>query len=200
MEDQKTGQNLNQFFDLSRRTKELKNASEKFLQRITDETLQLHFTKDHLFHSKYFIFEHVAFTEGDNQRFSVSKAIFNNLKGSTYENINQTLDNYYNMFPRELGVALDQYDNGMVLDIDRFDHFVGEPLIRRYYEQLHQKENQQDQLTQLLKAQAQQSAEQAERQQKHDEMMLKAMEQLAQKEQRPKKQGIWSRLFRSDDD
>ena len=48
------------------------------------------------------------------------------------------------MFPRESGVALDQYDNGMVLDIDRFDHFVGEPLIRRYYEQLHQKENQQD--------------------------------------------------------
>ena len=52
MEDQKTGQNLNQFFDLSRRTKELKNASEEFLRRITDETLQLHFTKDHLFHSK----------------------------------------------------------------------------------------------------------------------------------------------------
>lgn len=114
MEDQKTGRNLNQFFDLSWRTKELKNASEKFLRRITDETLQLHFTKDHLFHSKYFIFEHVSFTEGDDQRFSVSKAIFNNLKGSTYENINQTLDNYYNMFPRELGVALDQYDNGMV--------------------------------------------------------------------------------------
>lgn len=145
-------------------------------------------------------FEHVSFTEGDDQRFSVSKAIFNNLKGSTYENINQTLDNYYNMFPRELGVALDQYDNGMVLDIDRFDHFVGEPLIRRYYEQLHQKENQQDQLTQLLKAQAQQSAEQAERQKQHDEMMLKTMEKLVQKEQRPKKHGIWSRLFGSDDD
>ena len=144
-------------------------------------------------------FEHVAFTEGDDQRFSVSKAIFNNLKGSTYENINQTLDNYYNMFPRESGVALDQYDNGMVLDIDRFDHFVGEPLIRRYYEQLHQKENQQDQLTQLLKAQAQQSAKQAARQEKHDEMMLKAMEQLAAKKQQPKHRGIWSRWFKGDD-
>ena len=103
------------------------------------------------------------------------------------------------MFPRESGVALDQYDNGMVLDIDRFDHFVGEPLIRRYYEQLHQKENQQDQLTQLLKAQAQQSAKQAAHQEKHDEMMLKAMEQLAAKKQQPKHRGIWSRWFKGDD-
>lgn len=57
MEDQKTGQSLNQLFDISRRVKEIKNASDEFMKRISDGTLQLHFTKDHLFHSKYFILE-----------------------------------------------------------------------------------------------------------------------------------------------
>ena len=74
-------------------------------------------------------FAHVSFTEGDNQHFTVSKVIFNDLRGTSYENTNQTLDNYFNMFPREMGVAIDLYDNGMLLDIDKFDAFIGEPLI-----------------------------------------------------------------------
>ena len=32
-------------------------------------------------------FKHVSFNSEDKQHFTVSKAIFNNLKGSTYENI-----------------------------------------------------------------------------------------------------------------
>ena len=55
LEDQRTGQNLNQFFNVSRRVKELTSASENFLNRLEDGTLQLRFTKDQLFHTIYFI-------------------------------------------------------------------------------------------------------------------------------------------------
>lgn len=57
LEDQRTGQNLNQFFNVSRRVKELTSASESFLNRLEDGTLRLRFTKDQLFHTKYFIVE-----------------------------------------------------------------------------------------------------------------------------------------------
>ncbi|WP_413770536.1 hypothetical protein, partial [Vibrio vulnificus] len=78
------------------------------------------------------------------------KVIFNDLRGTSYENTNQTLDNYFNMFPREMGVAIDLYDNGMLLDIDKFDAFIGEPLIRSYYQKLHQKEDEQATITDLF--------------------------------------------------
>ena len=61
MEDQRTGQNLNQFFDLTRRVKEITSANEQFISRVADESLKLRFTKEHLFHSKYYI------VENDNQ-------------------------------------------------------------------------------------------------------------------------------------
>lgn len=57
LEDQRTGQNLNQFFNISRKVKELTSANKIFLNRLEDGTLRLRFTKDHLFHSKYFIVE-----------------------------------------------------------------------------------------------------------------------------------------------
>ena len=39
MEDQRTGQNLNQFFDLTRRVKEITSANEQFISRVADESL-----------------------------------------------------------------------------------------------------------------------------------------------------------------
>ena len=61
------------------------------------------------------------------------------------------------MFPREAGIAIEQYGNGMRLDIDRFDKFIGEPLIRKHYERIHKDEKQQDNVTALLKAQVEQN-------------------------------------------
>lgn len=133
-------------------------------------------------------FKHVAFTNGDDQRFTVSKAIFNNLKGSTYENINQTLDNYFNMFPREAGIAIYQYDNGMMLSIDKFDHFIGEPLIRNYYNRLHQQEHEQSSMSAYLKAQA-------KREEQRDQQMQEVLAKLAANQ---KKHSLLSRLFHKD--
>ena len=130
-------------------------------------------------------YEHIAFTDGDDKYFHVSKAIFNDFKANGYENINQTLDNYFNMFPREGGIAIEQYGNGMRLDIDKFDKFIGEPLIRKHYERMHKDEKQQDNVTALLKAQVEQN-----------KMMQEAVEKLTeQKEQENKKKGFISRLF-----
>ncbi|MCH3922839.1 phospholipase D family protein [Limosilactobacillus sp.] len=140
-------------------------------------------------------FKHVDFAPGDDQRFTVSKAIFNNIKGSTYENINQTLDNYFNMFPRELGIAIYQYDNGMLLSIDKFDHFIGEPLIRNYYNRVHQSEHQQDSMTAYLKAQAKRDAEREKREAQRDQEMQTVLKQLADQKQANEKKGLFSRLF-----
>nr|WP_297820563.1 phospholipase D family protein [uncultured Lactobacillus sp.] len=57
LEDRKTGSNLNQYFNVAQKVKELSNASEEFINRLENETLKLRFTKDKLFHSKYFIVE-----------------------------------------------------------------------------------------------------------------------------------------------
>ncbi|WP_172994167.1 phospholipase D family protein, partial [Lactobacillus helveticus] len=57
MEDQKTGKNLNQLLNVSNKVQQLLSVSSDFLERIEDQTLQLKFTKDELFHSKYFIVE-----------------------------------------------------------------------------------------------------------------------------------------------
>lgn len=137
-------------------------------------------------------FKHVAFTNGDDQRFTVSKAIFNNLKGSTYENINQTLDNYFNMFPREAGIAIYQYDNGMMLSIDKFDYFIGEPLIRNYYNQLHQQEHDQNSMSAYLKAQAKRDEERSKREEQRDQQMQEVLAKLAANQKKP---GLFSRLF-----
>lgn len=134
-------------------------------------------------------FAHVSFTEGDNQHFTVSKVIFNDLRGTSYENTNQTLDNYFNMFPREMGVAIDLYDNGMLLDIDKFDAFIGEPLIRSYYQKLHQKEDEQATITDLFKAQ------QAQLQQQQ-EQMKQLTDRLNSKPSPAKKEGLLHRLFK----
>lgn len=136
-------------------------------------------------------FKHVSFNSEDKQHFTVSKAIFNNLKGSTYENINQTLDNYFNMFPRELGVAIEQYNNGMILDIDKFDEFIGEPLIRQHYNSLHQKDKQTDAMQEYLKAQKQHDEQQ-------NKMMTEMMKTIAkqQEQNQQSKPGLLSRLFK----
>lgn len=138
-------------------------------------------------------FKHVAFTEGDDQQFTVSKAIFNNIKGSTYENINQTLDNYFNMFPRDLGVAIYQYDNGMILNIDNFDRYIGEPLIRNYYNKVHQAEKRGDQLAAILESQKKRDQQQEQVIQNQTKLMQEMMKKLSPDE--PKKQGVFSRLF-----
>src|SRR5699024_10974722 len=130
-------------------------------------------------------YEHIAFTDGDDKYFNVSKAIFNDFKANGYENINQTLDNYFNMFLLEGGIAIEQYVNGMRLDIDKFDKLIGEPLIRKHYERIHKDEKQQDNVADLLKAQVEQN-----------KMMQEAVEKLTeQKEQENKKKGFISRLF-----
>lgn len=49
MEDQKTGKNLDQLFNVSNKVKELLSVSADFLDRIENQTLQLKFTKDELF-------------------------------------------------------------------------------------------------------------------------------------------------------
>lgn len=138
-------------------------------------------------------FKHVAFTSGDDQQFTVSKAIFNNLKGSTYENINQTLDNYFNMFPREQGVAIYQYDNGMILDIDKFDQYIGEPLIRNYYNRLHREEHQQDHLAELLQQQKDRDRQQDQILQNQTKLMQEMAQNLSQQPKSSK--GLFSRWF-----
>ena len=50
----------------------------------------------------------------------------------------------------------------MLLDIDKFDAFIGEPLIRSYYQKLHQKEDEQATITDLFKAQQAQLPQQPE--------------------------------------
>lgn len=130
-------------------------------------------------------FEHVSFIEGKDNVFNVAKSIFNSFKGTSYENINESLDNYYNMFPRKEGIALELYDSGMLLDIDRFDEFIGEPLIRNYYNKIHSNERQQIQLETLL-----------EQQNKQNEILVQTMSKLASSQNQPvKKKGFWSRLF-----
>lgn len=59
MEDQKTGKNLDQLLNVSNKVKQLLSLSRDsdFLDRIENQTLNLRFTKDELFHSKYFIIE-----------------------------------------------------------------------------------------------------------------------------------------------
>lgn len=126
---------------------------------------------------------------------TVSKAIFNNLKGSAYENINQTLDNYFNMFPRELGIAIYQYDNGMILNIDKFDHYIGEPLIRNYYNKVHKSERQDDQLAEMLKLQKKRDEQNAQVIQDQTKIMNQMMKQMKD-QQDTKKKGLFSRLFR----
>lgn len=129
-------------------------------------------------------YEHIAFTDGDDKYFHVSKAIFNDFKANGYENINQTLDNYFNMFPREAGIAIEQYGNGMRLDIDKFDKFIGEPLIRNHYKKIHKAETQQDDMKEFLKIQAQQT-----------QMMQETMKKLAEQKEE-KKKGLFTRLFK----
>ncbi|MBM7635517.1 phospholipase D family protein [Streptococcus saliviloxodontae] len=60
MEDGKTGQHLEQLFSVNRRSQELLEASPEFLNRLEKGSLQLKFTKEALFHSKYFILENDA--------------------------------------------------------------------------------------------------------------------------------------------
>ena len=129
MEDQKTGQNLNQFFDLSRRTKELKNASEEFLRRITDETLQLHFTKDHLFHSKYFIFEN-----------ETQFAIFNGSMNLTDKALHDNHEMMW-LYTGDKSVAADQaiYQAHQQLFEQNFNQDSTEYLSRKLINQLHDK-------------------------------------------------------------
>lgn len=129
-------------------------------------------------------YEHIAFTDGDDKYFHVSKAIFNDFKANGYENINQTLDNYFNMFPREAGIAIEQYGNGMRLDIDKFDKFIDEPLIRNHYKKIHKAETQQDDMKEFLKIQAQQT-----------QMMQETMKKLAEQKEE-KKKGLFTRLFK----
>lgn len=133
-------------------------------------------------------FKHVRFAEDNDQRFTASKEIFNNPRGSSYENINQTLDNYFNMFPRAAGATVEQYDNEMVLDIDHFDAFVGEPMIRKHYQRLHQKEREQATVTDLLK-------EQQAHNQQQDAYMRQVMAQMAAKQTPKGKPGLFGRLF-----
>lgn len=138
-------------------------------------------------------FKHVSFTPGDEKQFTVSKAIFNNIKGSNFENINQTLDNYFNMFPRESGVAIYQYDNGMILDIDKFDRYVGEPLIRNYYRRQHEAETHQDQLETMLKMQKQEQEQNKQMVTNQTKVMKEMLAQMSQQKQ--PKDGLFSRLF-----
>lgn len=130
-------------------------------------------------------YEHIAFTDGDDKYFHVSKAIFNDFKANGYENINQTLDNYFNMFPREAGIAIEQYGNGMRLDIDKFDKFVGEPLIRNHYKKLHKDERQQDDMKEFLKIQAKQT-----------QVMQETMEKITKQQEERNRKGLFSRLFK----
>lgn len=130
-------------------------------------------------------YEHIAFTDGDDRYFHVSKAIFNDFKANGYENINQTLDNYFNMFPREGGIAIEQYGNGMRLNIDKFDEFIGEPLIRNHYKKTHKDETQQDDMKEFLKMQAKQT-----------QMMQETMAKLTEQREDKNKKGIFSRWFK----
>lgn len=130
-------------------------------------------------------YEHIAFTDGDDKYFHVSKAIFNDFKANGYENINQTLDNYFNMFPREGGIAIEQYGNGMRLNIDKFDEFIGEPLIRNHYKKTHKDETQQDDMKEFLKMQAKQT-----------QMMQETMAKLTEQREDKNKKGIFSRWFK----
>ena len=57
MEDNRTGQKMEQVYNVPRRVQELEVASDTFLDRISDGSLQLRFTKKDLFHSKYFLLE-----------------------------------------------------------------------------------------------------------------------------------------------
>lgn len=135
-------------------------------------------------------FKNVYFTDGDDQHFTVSKAIFNDLKSNMYQNNNETLDNYFNMLPRELGIGIVQNDIGMILNIDKFDQFIGEPLVRRYYERQHQKDHQQDALSQLIALQQEESRQRVIADQKRDQLL----NELAKK-QTQKSQGFLGRLF-----
>lgn len=130
-------------------------------------------------------YEHIAFTDGDDKYFHVSKAIFNDFKANGYENINQTLDNYFNMFLREGGIAIEQYGNGMRLNIDKFDEFIGEPLIRNHYKKTHKDETQQDDMKEFLKMQAKQT-----------QMMQETMAKLTEQREDKNKKGIFSRWFK----
>lgn len=141
-------------------------------------------------------FKNVYFTAGDDQHFTVSKAIFNDLKSNLYQNSNETLDNYFNMLPREMGIGIVQNDIGMILDIDKFDQFIGEPLVRRYYEKQHSEETQQDAITRILEAQAERDARQEARQAERDQMLAELMKQQSQQnQQKQEKRGFWGRLF-----
>ena len=135
-------------------------------------------------------FKNIYFTDGDDQHFTVSKAIFNNLKSNLYQNNNETLDNYFNMLPRELGIGIVQNDIGMILDIDKFDQFIGEPLVRRYYKKQHASDTQQDAVTRLIEAQQASLARQEAADQKRDEMLATLLEQ-----QNSHKKGFFKRLF-----
>ena len=53
-------------------------------------------------------------------------------------------------------------------DIDRFDKFVGEPLIRKHYERMHKDEEQQNNINKYFEMQAQQN-----------QMMKETFEKLA---------------------
>lgn len=57
MEDTQTGQNLDHIFGFNQKCHDIKQLSQDFLDRISDESFKIHFTKDRLFHSKYFILE-----------------------------------------------------------------------------------------------------------------------------------------------
>ena len=70
----------------------------------------------------------------------------------------------------------------MRLDIDKFDKFIGEPLIRKHYERIHKDEKQQDTVTALIKAQVEQN-----------KIIVEKLTE--QKEQENKKKGFISRLF-----
>ncbi|MGQ5708718.1 phospholipase D family protein [Lactobacillus sp. PSON] len=134
-------------------------------------------------------FEHVSVSKTNPDQFVVSKAIFNNLKANSYENINQTLDNYFNMFPREAGIAIEQYDNGMILNIKKFDKFIGEPLIQKYYDEVYKDDKQQDTMTAFLKAQE-------KRDEANNQIMQTLVKQVAEQNKPKKKQGLISKLFR----
>ena len=96
------------------------------------------------------------------------------------------------MFPREAGIAIYQYDNGMMLSIDKFDHFIGEPLIRNYYNQLHQQEHDQNSMSAYLKAQAKRDEERSKREEQRDQQMQEVLAKLAASQKKP---GLFSRLF-----
>ena len=141
-------------------------------------------------------FKNVYFTAGDDQHFTVSKAIFNDLKSNLYQNNNETLDNYFNMLPREMGIGIVQNDIGMILDIDKFDQFIGESLVRNYYQQAHKAEHQQDAVTRLIALQeaeaARRATEEAKRQEKYDQILA----ELAHHQ--TKKTGLFGRFFKRD--